>query len=42
MKMKLFKIIDIKKQSTSRMNKVEEKLASKFDEWSIENDNTSF
>ena len=39
---KLSKIIDIKSRVPQEWVKVEEKLESKFDEWSIENDNTSF
>ena len=39
---KLSKIIDIKSRAPQEWVKVGEKLESKFDEWSIENDNTSF
>jgi hypothetical protein len=39
---KLSKVIDIKSRVPQEWAKVEQQLASKFDEWSVENDNDSF
>ena len=39
---KLSKIIDIKSRAPQEWAKVEQQLQSKFDEWSVENDNDSF
>ena len=39
---KLSKVIDIKSRAPQEWAKVEQQLQSKFDEWSVENDNDSF
>jgi len=39
---RLSKIIDIKSRAPQEWAKVEQQLQSKFDEWSVENDNDSF